>query len=143
MARATIELHDRSEDALSTIEDLRAVGLGEANVAAVFLDAGPLSEPRSGKPRPPETGARSVRTSIPGLGSSIISGWLADALPPASGLDAEAWLRQLLERARPSDKNIKRVIDTLHAGGAIVSVCSDDRIGSQPSVSEVLKGRGP
>lgn len=139
MARATIELHDRSEDAVSAVEDLRAVGLGDVNVASVILDAGPSTPDVS---RSPETSSQLVRTSIPGLGSSIITGWLVDELPPASECTTEAWLGQLLERARPSDNDIKLVIATLRAGGAIVSVCSDDRIGSQPTVDDILRGRG-
>lgn len=139
MARATIELHDRSEDAVSAVEDLRAVGLGDVNVASLILDAGPSTSDVS---RSLETSSQLVRTSIPGMGSSIITGWLVDELPPASGLTTEAWLGQLLERARPSENDIKLVIETLRAGGAIVSVCSDDRIGSQPTVNDILRGRG-
>lgn len=139
MARATIELHDRSEDAVSAVEDLRAVGLGDVNVASLILDAGPSTSDVS---RSLETSSQLVRTSIPGMGSSIITGWLVDELPPASELTTEAWLGQLLERARPSDNDIKLVIETLRAGGAIVSVCSDDRIGSQPTVNDILRGRG-
>lgn len=139
MARATIELHDPSEDAVSAVEDLRAVGLGDVNVASLILDAGPSTSDVS---RSLETSSQLVRTSIPGMGSSIITGWLVDELPPASGLTTEAWLGQLLERARPSENDIKLVIETLRAGGAIVSVCSDDRIGSQPTVNDILRGRG-
>lgn len=140
MSRATIELHDRSEEAFSAVADLGAVGLGDANVASLILDPGPSS--MFGVSRSPGTGPQLVRASIPGLGSSIITGWLVDELPPASEFTTEAWLGQLLERARPSDNDIKLVIETLRAGGAIVSVCSNDRIGSQPTVNEILKGRG-
>ncbi|MDP3400394.1 MAG: hypothetical protein Q8R97_04670 [Brevundimonas sp.] len=142
MARATIEIHDRSEDAFSAVEDLRAVGLGDASVASLVMAAEPSSEPTSETRRSPDAGPRSVQASIPGIGLSIITGWLVDELPHAPDLNAEAWLRRLLERARPSDKDIERVVAALHGRGGLVSVCSDDRIGSVPTINEVLKGRG-
>lgn len=83
-----------------------------------------------------------MQASVPGLGLSIITGWLVDELPHAPELNAEGWLRRLLERARPSDKDIERVVAALHGKGGLVSVCSDDRIGSVPTINEVLKGRG-
>lgn len=142
MARATIELHIRSEDAWSAVADLRAVGLGEANVASLVMAAEPFGKRTSEASRPSEAEPRTVRASIPGLGSSIITGWLSDELPDGTELHAEAWLHKLLERARPSDKDIERVVATLRGKGGLVSVCSDERIGSEPTVNEVLKGRG-
>lgn len=142
MARATIELHDRAEDACSALESLRAVGLGDANVASVTMDAGPLSQSASGAHRSCEPGPRSAQASIPGLGPIMITGWLVDELAQATGLNPEDWLGQLLQRACPSDKDITLVINALQTGGALVSVCSGDRIGSMPTVDEILKGRG-
>lgn len=142
MARATIELHDRPEDAFSAVEDLRAVGLGDASVASVAIYAEPLERSASGAHRLHEGRPRSVRVPIPGLGLSIITGWLVEELPQAAGLNAEAWLGQLMKRARPSDRDVTLMVHTLQGGGALVSVCSDDRIGSQPTMNEVLKGRG-
>lgn len=142
MARATIELHDRSEDAWSAVQDLRAVGLGQASVASIVMDAEPVLESTPATSGPSEGEPHAVRAVIPGLGSSIITGWLSDEIPDGKELRAEAWLHQLLERARPSNKDIERVVATLRGKGGLVSVCSDERIGSEPTVNEVLKGRG-
>ena len=84
-----------------------------------------------------------MRASIPGLGPCIITGWLVDDLPDGRQPSTEGWLRQLLKRAGASEKDIQMGVTTLQGGGGLVSVRSNDRIGSEPTVDDILKGCGP
>lgn len=140
MVRATIQLHDRAENACSAVDALRAVGLGDTSVASVVLATGTSQPPSS---RPPIDSARSVWAPIPGLGLGVITGWLVDELPDGGGLNTEGWLRQLLNPACASQKDVQMAVATLQGGGGIVSVRSNDRVESEPTVNDILKGRHP
>lgn len=140
MPRATIQLYDRPDDARCAVEDLHAVGLGDVNVASLTMGAdcasGVDEEAGSG-----DDGPRHGRVLIPDLGPALITGWLAEPLPSAPGSDLRAWLSQLLEAARPSAEKVELIITTLRRGGGVVTVRLDDRVGSPPTVEEVLEGR--
>lgn len=141
MVRTTTQRHDRAENAWSAVDALRAVGLGDDTVALVVLASEMSSQCRSN--RPPVDGARSVLASIPGLGPGVVTGWLVSELPDEEGLDAESWLRHLLKEACPGENHIRMMVATLRAGGGLVSVRSSDRIESEPTVNDILKGRSP
>lgn len=140
MVRATIQLYGRAESACGAVDALRAVGLGDANIASLVLATD--SSCRHPSSPPLVAKARSVRASIPGLGPCIITGWLVDDLPDGRQPSTEGWLRQLLKRAGASEKDIQMGVTTLQGGGGLVSVRSNDRIGSEPTVDDILKGRG-
>lgn len=140
MPRATIQLYDRPDDARRAVEDLHAVGLGDVNVASLTMGADGCSgvdeEAGSG-----DNGPRLGRVLIPNLGPVFVTGWLTDPFPSAPGSDLRAWLSQLLEAARPTDAKIELIITTLRRGGGVVTVRPDGRVGSPPTVEEVLEGR--
>lgn len=140
MPRATIQLYDRPDDARRAVEDLHAVGLGDVNVASLILGADGCSgvDEEAGLG---DDGPRLGRVLIPHLGPAVITGWLTDPFPSTPGSDLRAWLSQLLEAARPNDAKIELIITTLRRGGAVVTVRPDDRVGSPPTVEEVLEGR--
>jgi|GEM_PF-1835480 len=140
MPRATIQLYDRPDDARHAVEDLHAVGLGDVNVGSLIMGANGSSGVDE-EAAPGDDSPRLGRVLIPDLGPALITGWLADPFPSASGSDLGAWLGQLLEVARPSAAKIELIITTLRRGGGVVTVRPDDRVGSPPTVEEVLEGR--
>lgn len=115
------------------------MGLGDGSVASLIM--GRTSSSADEEAGPGDDNPRLGRVFIPELGPALITGWLADPLPSVPGSDLGAWLSQLLEVARPSAAKVELIITTLRRGGGVVTVRPDDRVGSPPTVEEVLVGR--
>lgn len=144
MERATIELHDRREDAIASAEALREVGLATGDIGLIYLmqpGSDPVvSEQRDGQGSQDRRSLALVSVDVPGLGTAVLGGWLIETRPSES--TCLSWLQGLLAPARRSNAELEGLVTTLRTGGGIVSIRSTDRDSTEPSIDEILLGRG-